>query len=93
MLYSVCRGSAAEHGGTRWELCALRCSSAKRLRFSVDNIDAQADTPDGKNLSHATAISVYQRQPTLDDRAYLIDAQHPDSHLSPTIITWLLCIN
>ena len=40
-----------------------------RLRFSVDNID----TSEGKNLFHATAMSVYQRQPTMDDRAYQTD--------------------
>ena len=45
----------------------------KRLRFFVDNIDGQ------------TAMSVYQRQPTMDDRAYLTKAQHPDSYLPPTI--------
>ena len=56
------------------------------LRFSVDIIDGQIDTPEGKNLFHATAISVYQRQPTMDDRAYLTEAQHLDSHLPPTII-------
>ena len=31
-------------------------------------------------------MSVYQRQPTMDDRAYLTEAQHLDSYLSPTII-------
>ena len=56
------------------ELCALRSSSAKRLRFSADNIDSQVDTPKGKNLFHAIAMSVYQRQPTMDDRAYLTEA-------------------
>ena len=51
-----------------------------RLRFSIDNIDGQVDTPEGKNLFHVTAISVYQRQPMLDDKAYLTEVQHPDSH-------------
>ena len=31
-------------------------------------------------------MSVYQRQPTMDDRAYLTEAQHLDSYLPPTII-------
>ena len=42
-----------------------------RVSFSVDNIDGQVDTPEGKNLFHATAMSVYPRQHTMDDRAYL----------------------
>ena len=58
----------------------------KRLRLSVDNIDGQVDTPEGQNLFHATAMSVYQRQPTMDDRAYLTEAQHPGSYLPPIII-------
>ena len=32
-------------------------------------------------------MSVYHRQPTMDDRAYLTEAQHPDSYLPSTIIT------
>ena len=75
MRNSNCRGSATEHGGTRWEQCALRSSSAKKV-----------DSPEGKNLFHATAMSVYQRQPTMDDRVYLSEAQHMDSYLPPTII-------
>ena len=82
MRNSNCRRSAAEHGGTRWELCALRSSSAKKRRFFVDNTDAQVDTTEGKNLFHATAMTVYQRQPTINDRTYLTKAQHPESHLS-----------
>jgi len=31
-------------------------------------------------------MSVYQRQPTMNDRAYLTDAQHPDRYLPPIII-------
>ena len=52
-----------------------------RLRFSVDNIDGR-----GKKLFHATAMSVCQaqRQATMNNRAYLTDAQHPDSYLLPT---------
>ena len=80
MRNSNCRGRAAEHGGTRWELCALRSSSAKKRRFLGDNTDGQVDTPEGKNLFHATAMTVYQRQPTIDDRTYLTEAQHPDSY-------------
>ena len=49
-------------------------------------IGKNVDTPEGKNLFHATAMSVYQRQPTMDDRAYLTEAQHLDSYLPPTII-------
>ena len=93
MRNSNCRGSAAEHGGTRWELCALRSSSAKKRRFFVDNTDGQVDTTEGKNLFHATAMTVYQRQPTIDDRTYLTKAQHPESHLSSLSMAWLLCIN
>ena len=52
----------------------------------VDNIDGQVDTPDDTNLFHATAMSVYQRKPTMDSMAYLTEAQHPDSYLPPTII-------
>ena len=74
MRNSNCRGSAAEHGGTHWELCALRSSSAKKHRFIVDNTDGQVDTPEDKNLFHATAMTVYQRQPTIDDRTYLTEA-------------------
>ena len=48
-------------------------------------IDKNLDTPDGKNLFHATAMSVYQRQPTMDDSAYLTEAQHMDSYLPPTV--------
>ena len=36
---------------------------------------------------HATAMSVYQRKPTIDDRAFLTEAEHLDSYLPPTIIT------
>ena len=93
MRNSNCRGRAAEHGGTRWELCALRSSSAKERRFFGDNTDGQVDTPEGKNLYHATAMTVYQRQPTIDDRTYLTEAQHPDSHLSSLSMAWLLCMN
>ena len=75
MRNSNCRGKATEHRGTRWEQCALRSSSVKTV-----------DTPEGKNLFHATAMSVYQRQPTMDVRAYLTEAQHLDSYLPPTII-------
>ena len=39
----------------------------ERLRFSIDNIYAHVDTPDGKNSFHATAMVVYQREPTMDD--------------------------
>ena len=49
-------------------------------------IGKKLDTPEGKSLFHATAMSVYQRQPTMDDRAYLTEAQHLDSYLPPTII-------
>ena len=49
-------------------------------------IGKNVDTPEGKNLFHVTAMSVYQRQPTMDDRAYLTEAQHLDSYLPPTII-------
>ena len=71
MRNSNCQRGAAQHGGTHWELSALRSSSSKRLCFSVDNIDGQVDTPEGKNLFRATAMSVYQKQPTMDDRAHL----------------------
>ena len=57
-----------------------------RLRFSVDNID-------GKNLFHLTAISVYQRQPMMNGRAYLTEAQHLDSYLPLLSMAWLLCMN
>ena len=49
-------------------------------------IGKNVDTPDGKNLFHATAMSVHQRQPTMDDRVYLTEAQQLDSYLPPTII-------
>ena len=49
-------------------------------------IGKYVDTPEGKNLFHATAMSVYQRQPTMDERTYLTEAQHLDSYLPPTII-------
>ena len=93
MRNSNCRGSAAEHGGTRWELCALRSSSAKKRLFFVDNTDGQVDTLKGKNLFHSTAMTVYQRQPTIDDRTYLTEAKHPESHLSSLSMAWLLCMN
>ena len=47
----------------------------KRFRFSPDDIDAQENTPDGKNSFHATAMAVYQRETMMDDRAYLTEAQ------------------
>ena len=93
MRNSNCRGRAAEHGGTRWELCALRSSSAKKRRFLCENTNGQVDTPEGKNLFHATAMIVYQRQPTIDDRTYLTEAQHPESHLLSLSMAWLLCMN
>ena len=49
-------------------------------------IGKYVDTLEGKKLFHATAMSVYQRQPTMDDMAYLTEAQHLDSYLPPTII-------
>ena len=58
-----------------------------------DNTDGQVDTTEGKNLFHATAMTVYQRQPTIDDRTYLTKAQHPESHLSSLSMAWLLCLN
>ena len=36
----------------------------RRLRFSIDNVDAKVDTSDGRNSFHATAMAVYQRQPS-----------------------------
>ena len=90
MHSSNCRGSDAEHGGRRWQLCALRSSSAKKRRV---NIGGQVDTPEGKNLFHATAMAVYQKQPTMDDRAYLTEAQHPESHIPSLSMVWLLCMN
>ena len=66
MRNSNCRGSAAEHGGTRWELCALRSSSAKKRRLFVDNTDGQVDTTDGKNLFHATAMTASVPETTYD---------------------------
>ena len=59
----------------------------------VDDTDGQVDTPDGKNVFHATAMTVYQRQPTIYDRTYLTEAQHPESHLSSLSMAWLLCMN
>ena len=93
MRNSNCRGRAAEHGGTRWELCALRSLSAKKRRFFVDNTDGQVDTTEGKNLFHATAVTVYLRQPTIDDRTYVTKTQHPESHLPLLSMAWLLCMN
>ena len=93
MRNSNCRGSAAEHGGTRWELCARRSSSAKKRRFFIDNTDGPVDTLEDKNLFHATAIAVYQRQPTIDDKTYLTEAHHPESHLPSLSMAWLLCMN
>jgi len=93
MRNSNCRGSAVEHGGTRWDLCARRSSLAKKNRFFVYNTDGQVDTPEGKNLFHATAITVYQRQPTIDDRTYLTEAHHPESHLPSLSMARLLCMN
>ncbi len=40
----------------------------RRLRFSIDNIDAKVDTSDGRNSFHATAMAVYQREPSVEDR-------------------------
>ena len=56
-------------------------------------ITLMVDTTEGKNLFHATAMPVYQRQPTIDDRTYLTKAQHPESHLSSLSMAWLLCMN
>ena len=92
MRNSNCRRSAAEHGGTRWEICALRSSSAKKRRFFY-NTDGQVNTPEGNKLFYATAMAVYQRQPTMDDRTYLTEAQHPESHLPSLSNAWLLCMN
>ena len=39
----------------------------RRLRFSLNNVDAQVDTPDGPNSFHATAMAVYQREPSVED--------------------------
>ena len=58
MRNSNCRGSAAE-AGARWKRYALRTSSAKKGGFFVDNTDCQVDTPNSKNVFHATAITVY----------------------------------
>ena len=52
----------------------------KKHRF-FDNTDGQVDTLEGKNLFHATAMTVYQRQHTINDRTYLTEAQHQESHL------------
>jgi len=86
-------GSAAEHGWTRWELCALRSSSAKSVVFVVDNTDGQVHTLEGKNVFHATAMTVYQIQHTIYDRTYLTEAQHPESHLPSLSMARLLCMN
>ena len=37
----------------------------RRLCFSLNNIDAQVDTLDGRNSFHAIAMAVYQRQPNV----------------------------
>ena len=37
------------------------------LNFSIDNIDAQVDASDGRNSFHATAMAVYQREPSVED--------------------------
>ena len=78
-----------EHAGNYVRLGLHR---QNMLRFSVDNIDGQVDTLEGNNLFHVTAISAYQRKPTMDDRAYLTEAQHPDSHLPSLSMAWLLCM-
>ena len=65
----------------------------QKASLFVDNTDGQVDTTEGKNLFHATAMTVYQRQPTIDDRTYLTKAQHPQSHLSSLSMAWLLCMN
>ena len=47
------------------------------------------DTPEGKNLFHATAMSVYQRQPTwLRHSIWTVTY-----HLPSLSMTWLLCMN
>ena len=54
-------------------------------------IGKNVDTPEYKNFFHATAMSVYQRQPTMDDREYLTEAHHLDSYLPSTIIIVINC--
>ena len=51
----------------------------RRLRFSLDNIDAQVDTPDGRNSFHATAMAVYQREPSVEDAIDVVV-----EHVTPT---------
>lgn len=38
----------------------------RRLRFSLDNIDASVHTPDGRTSFHATAMAVYQKEPSAE---------------------------
>ena len=65
----------------------------QKASLFVGNTDGQVDTLEGKNLFHATTMTVYQRQPTIDDRTYLTEAQHPESHLPSLSMVWLLCMN
>ena len=46
----------------------------QKASLFVDNTDGQVDIPEGKNLFHATTMTVYQRQLTIDDRTYLTEA-------------------
>ena len=44
----------------------------RRPRFSLDNIDAKVDASDGRNSFHATAMAVYQRKASTEDRSECI---------------------
>jgi len=46
----------------------------------------KSDTSVGKYLFQATTMSVYQIQPTIDDRGYRTEALHLNSYLTPTMI-------
>ena len=43
-------------------------------------------------MFHGAAMAVYQRHPTMDGRAYLTEAKHPESHQPSLSMAWLLCM-
>lgn len=53
-------------------------SKNKPILGSLDNIDSQVDTPDGKNSFHGTAMAIYQEKPSSNEDDIFIESLNLD---------------
>lgn len=66
----------------------------RRVFFAIDNADFCEDTPDGKNTSHVTAISIYQKKFSSDEDGCLNIVKYSRNktidHTNPNVFTEIL---